>query len=246
MKSTTKQKPCITCGRKVPKRNCSRSEYCRDCAEVERLSSLKRARIAALEYKQELRKWYKWICRNDLYEPSVRIKGVFDSWETQDLRSRCVLEITPYYGVKNHTITEGWLAGAVLDYAYAIDGYFRMRTDRDYYPTFGKAGIPHEKLSGAAKDFKREFWEGRAKEREIKQRKQYEADAARRGEALREKQALNEDAMRQKKDASLEKYRAGIRRRNESARRKRDACLMMTALHACQELINSQKTQPTN
>jgi hypothetical protein len=126
--------------------------------------------------KSRTRKWYKWICKQGLYEVSVRVKGDVEMWEWNQIVSpRLVFEVTPYQYKKSKTINEGPLSGMTYPTMIYVDGYARLRTDNEYYyPLCGKAGIPHETLSGASKRFEEWMQEGWRKKDKIIAEKKYE------------------------------------------------------------------------
>jgi hypothetical protein len=118
--------------------------------------------------KSDLRKWYKWICKNDLYEKSVRVTGIVDFYTAWSLEDRLVFSITPTYPIGDRSIKPR--PHGLLNYGdyHMVDGYYRVRTDNCYYPLCGIAGIPNERKSGASTDFQRWLGKGWQKKQEIK------------------------------------------------------------------------------
>ena len=111
---------------------------------------------------KERRKWLKFVAANNMYEKSVRIKKHVSAseyyWEFEP-REVCAKE--PLFS-----------AGMVL-----IDGFFRVRTDREYYPRCGKYGIPDDERSILARDFRDHHIAGNHKGRCKIIQKKLDADA---------------------------------------------------------------------
>lgn len=105
---------------------------------------------------ERLKKWYKYVCTNGVYEKSVKVKGVVlsDYWYSE-LRHRVVSEYS-LKSVKERVIEVGPLAGMAIPIAYDVEGYYRIRTDGQFsYPIAGKSGIPHHTRSQVSMDFDR-------------------------------------------------------------------------------------------
>ena len=129
------------------------------------------------DFRQQQKKWrrryLKWICKNGYYEKSVRVtEDCVDSYGWRDLQKREVLMIK--WGVaKNKKVTHGPLKGWEYPYGYSVDGYFRLRTDHEYYPWCGIAGIPNSEKSSAATEFSDHIRKGQKRGEEIKWEKQW-------------------------------------------------------------------------
>jgi hypothetical protein len=164
------------CGKTLHKRNGVRPVLCVRCRGIEHEEKRIQYRLNELaDKKSEIRKWYKWICKKGLYEKSVRFCGTVDTWDASEMQSRCVLELAPWDAVFGKEVSEGPLKGMATIECYFFNGYFRLRTDRDYYPYCGKAGIPHRVLSGAADRFNLWLNDGYRKAREAKIKKECDA-----------------------------------------------------------------------
>lgn len=84
------------------------------------------------------RKWLKFVAVRGLYEKAVKVCKEVSKYEYyEELELREVIAEPVAFG-----------AGVVT-----VNGYFRVRTDRDFCPRCGKYGIPDDRLSGLAKDF---------------------------------------------------------------------------------------------
>lgn len=145
------------CGIAIFKSKRIRTDVCEKCANAWLEKEMEKIRR---ETERETRSWYKWICKKDLYEKSVRFTGDISTEEfIYFFRDRMVMEMK-FRVSKTKGLSSGPMAGLELPAKYFIDGYYRLRTENAYYyPYCGKAGIPHRKLSGAAKDF--EEWQNK-------------------------------------------------------------------------------------
>lgn len=97
---------------------------------------------------KERREWFKFVSIKGRYEKSVKINAEITNYEYYE-----------YYEPREVTGSPPKFSnGKVL-----IDGYYRLRTDSEYYPICGKYGIPDDERSNLAKD----FWEHRIASIEI-------------------------------------------------------------------------------
>ena len=106
--------------------------------------------------------WYKYISKNDYYEKSVSIKGEFSRYEfNYHIEPRLI-----YYN-KIELLDNGMIY---------VDGFYRGRSDKyNYYPVYGKYGIPDRKKSNISRFFERHLSVGRQKhESKIKAQKEAE------------------------------------------------------------------------
>ena len=83
------------------------------------------------------RKWLKFIATKGQYEKAVKISTDVHLHEYYDLQFREVAADPVIY--RN---------GKAI-----VNGYYRLRTDRAYYPICGKYGIPDDRLSSLARHF---------------------------------------------------------------------------------------------
>jgi hypothetical protein len=177
-KAALKKSNKCKCGRRVIK-NPIVEGTCRNCNDANHHKMRLEYRAKELQAKNSiLRKWYKWICKRDKYEKSVHVCGTVSSeqyyWE---LRGREVLERVDFKPVKRSTNEREPLKGLPYDSwsdrdcGVIVDGYYRLRTDRGYYPWCGAAGIPHPRMSGEAKHFEDKYWAGIQRGKEIRDTK---------------------------------------------------------------------------
>lgn len=137
------------------------------------------------------RKWLKFVAVHGQYERSVKVCREMRDYEYyESFERREVIAEPPLF----------------RDRFVLVNGYFRVRTEREYYPVCGIEGIPDDRRSGLSK----EFWEhrsaGRARWEKIKFYKQLAADE----KAYKEKKAEDVRLGRNIPNWHLA-YRMGIR-----------------------------------
>lgn len=116
------------------------------------------------------RKWLKFIAVHGQYERSVKVCREMRDYEYYEcFERREVIAEPPLFRER-----------FVL-----VNGYFRVRTEREYYPVCGITGIPDDRRSGLSQDFWKHRHAGHAKWQEIKFRKKLAADE----KAYKEKKA---------------------------------------------------------
>jgi hypothetical protein len=106
------------------------------------------------------RKWLKFVAVHGRYEKSVKVCKDVSLREYGDLANREVLAERPKFR-----------RGVV-----SVNGYYRVRTDREYYPVCGIYGIPDDRLSGLSKEFAAYQIKGIRIGSKIKWDKKYEAE----------------------------------------------------------------------
>lgn len=99
------------------------------------------------------RRYLKHVAKEEGYEVSVRVTGIIPEHMMYDLDRRAVLV---FKRDDFRTEKKPWPFGGEFDFVthYAVDGYFRVRTDRGLgNPMFGVTGIPDDRRSVYAKEF---------------------------------------------------------------------------------------------
>lgn len=113
-------------------------------------------------YPEELRrKWFKFMAVRGQYEKSVKIckeVSVYEYYEC--LEPREVIAEPPLFRER-----------MVL-----VKGYYRVRTEKEYYPVCGKTGIPDDGRSGLSKDFWKHRQSGHDKGQRIRFAKKLAAE----------------------------------------------------------------------
>jgi len=136
------------------------AHFCDRCYEVARLKRIEDDRKKQLATKKsELRKWFKWVCKEGDYYPSIKIHAKICHDSIHDLYASLVLEIEPSVDVEWRNLS-GVFSGTKWPETTIINGYFRARRFRTgvdgsgFYEKCWKAGIPDERRSGCADRFK--------------------------------------------------------------------------------------------
>lgn len=84
------------------------------------------------------RKWFKFVAVHGQYEKSVKVCDEVWAYEYYEcLERREVIAEPP----------------AFRDRMVLVNGYYRIRTEKEYYPVCGKTGIPDDRRSGLSQDF---------------------------------------------------------------------------------------------
>jgi hypothetical protein len=159
----------------------SRKHLCDRCAEIDRLEWIENDRKDQLaDKKSDLRKWFKWVCKEGLYHPSVKINKELTYGSSSPMLRALVLEIEEPEFTRTAEIQPGWEFPTHV----RVNGYFRLpviRTGCDginiYSPDWA-AGIINERLGSARNRF--EEWmrqcanKNWCKRDEIKRRRDWE------------------------------------------------------------------------
>jgi hypothetical protein len=121
------------------------------------------------------RRYLKYLAKEDGYEVSVRVTGIVPEYMMHDLNRRAVL----IFKKDDFKIEKKpWPFGGEIDFVthYAVDGYFRVRTDRGMgNPACGVTGIPDDRRSSYAKEFDRFMMAGYRKNQDRIGKARYEA-----------------------------------------------------------------------
>ncbi len=162
---------------------------CARCSDEKKSQDIKDNRAKELANKNSyLRKWYRWICKNDHYDKCVRIHGTV--MYVNDFLACEVLELEPAKSVKTRTIESGPFAGMKFPdvvSGYFINGYYRVQSSDGYRYLHGKAGIPHERLGRAAQEFSELYWRETRLFDEKREQAQREREILKRIESLQTK-----------------------------------------------------------
>jgi hypothetical protein len=218
MSKTSKKVVCRLCGGKVCRRSCCKEfgEVCWRCYNKlweERREKTRRDDRSADH--PEVRKWWKFVCKKDAYDRSVRICATTNDCSYYNhLMKRVVLDLGCDYLCENGKIV------------FKLNGYFRMLKGHYWIPPNGVSGVfDKDGNSNLAQQFQRKLSEGRKKYEDILWERNRAAFRKEQDERLEKLRSPNRYVIEFLENERIEKQKRkeAIRLEKQEAREKKKA-----------------------